>query len=546
MPRKVSSLSCSRRRTWARSTLTLTLTLAPLGGCAGGDGGAGLRALEAPVIKAHLEFLADDLLEGRAPGTRGAALAASYIASQFAQAGLEPAVGDSSYFQPVSLLALTPDPRLSFRASGGAALTPVHGPGFLAWSLDTAAVTSVESELVFVGFGIRAPEYEWDDYAEADVRGKVVLALDGDPGRYRADRFRGDTATRYAAPKHKYEEAERHGAAGALLVHSPGAGYPWDAIRNIRVGEQLALEGVARPGSLAIAGWVTGEVASQVAAMGGLDFAALLETAVESDFRPIETGVTVSLAVRNEMRRLVDVNVAGLLPGRDPQLSNEAVVFTAHYDHIGIGAPLDGDSIYNGAYDNASGTALLISLADAFGMLRRRPARSVLFLAVTGTESGCLGTRHYVRSPILPLARTVAAINIDGANLWGPTEDIVVALAGAGGLGEAVREAAADEGLRLETAYTPEWGVVYRSDQVIFAEAGVPSALLGHGQDHVGRMPGWGRQRMEEYLLTAYHKPGDEYQPELDLRGAAQQANVAFRLGLKLSSSAWRQRAVGR
>lgn len=538
MPPSASSLSRSRLRTSARSLLALALAV--LSGCARRDGNAGLKALEPPKIEAHLQFLAGDLLEGRAPGTRGAQLAASYIAAQFAQAGLEPAVGDSSYFQSVPMLALSPQPRLAFRASGGASLAPTYGAEFLAWSRDTAAITAVEAELVFVGYGITAPEYEWDDYKEADVRGKVVLALDGDPGRYRADRFRGDTATRYSAPAYKFDEAALRGAVGVVLVHSSDPGYVWDAIRNVRVGEQLALDGVETIGTLLVAGWVTGEVAGQVAAMGGLDFAALLETAREPAFRPIETEVSVSLTVRNTMRRFVDANVAGLLPGSDPRLSREVVVITAHYDHIGIGEPVEGDSIYNGAYDNASGTALLISLADAFGQLRRRPARSVLFLAVTGKEAGCLGSRYYVRNPLWPLAQTVAAVNVDGVNLWGPTEDIVVLWAEAAGMRDAAWEAASDEGLRLETEFAPEWGVVYRSDQVSFANAGIPSVLLGHGQEYVGRMPGWGRQTREHYLRTVYHKPGDEYQSGLDLRGAAQQARVAFRLVLSLANSAWR------
>jgi len=513
--------------------------------CARQASDSGLQALTASNIEAHLQFLASDLLEGRAPGTRGSQLAAAYIAAQFEQAGLTPAVGDTSYFQTIPMLARSQAPRISFRASGGAALAPRYGSEFLAWSRDTAAVTSVEAELVFVGFGITAPEYQWDDYKEADVRGKVVLALDGDPGRYRAGLFRGDTATRYTAPLYKFGEAKRRGAAAALLVHSSDLGYVWDAIRNIRVGEQLSLDGIESVGPPAVEGWLTGEVASQVAAMGGLDFPALLETALEPAFRPIESEVTVSLSVRSNARRFADVNVAGLLAGADPELSREVVVIAAHSDHIGIGAPLGGDSIYNGAYDNASGVALLLSLADAFGRLRRRPARSVLFLALTGKEAGSLGSRHYVRNPLVPLAQTVAVVNIDGANLWGPTEDVVIARAEAAGVRDAAEEAASSEGLRLEALFAPEWGVVHRSDQVIFADAGVPSVLLGHGQEYVGRMPGWGRQMMEHYLRTAYHKPGDEYQPGLDLRGAAQQARVAFRLTLTLAEGPRRPRPPG-
>lgn len=527
-------------RLWARVFVCLGVVWLSLGACTRDVEDARLNSLDAAAIDARLQFLAGDLLEGRAPGTRGAKLAASYIATQFAQAGLEPAVGDSSYFQPVPMIARSFEPQLTFRASGGASLAPPYGEGFLAWPGDTATELSLEAELVFVGFGITAPEYQWDDYKDFDVRGDILLALDGDPGPHQPGRFRGDTATRYGSPMYKYAEAERRGAAGMLLVHSTYLGYVWDAIRNVRSGEHLSLGGTAGSEGLAIAGWLTGDVAGQVAAMGGMDFPTLLETARDSDFRPMETGVTVSLTAASRTRRLVAANVAGVLPGRDPELAREAVVFVAHYDHLGMAAGADGDSIYNGAYDNASGTALLIALADAFGGLSRRPARSLLFLAVTGKEAGCLGSRYYVKHPLLPLARTVASITIDGANLWGPTEDIVVISAEAAGMREAAIAAAADEGLRLETTFAPEWGFAYRSDQVCLADAGIPSVLLGHGRDYVGRMPGWGRERMEEYFRTAYHRPSDEYEPGLDLRGATQQARVAFRLGLFLSGAAWR------
>lgn len=516
------------------------MALVSLGGCDGRQRHAGLDALESKAIDAHLRFLASDLMEGRAPGTRGGHVAASYIATQFAQAGLQPAVGDSSYLQPVPMIGRAFEPRLSFRASGGAALAPPYGDGFLAWPRDTATAMAVEAELVFVGYGIAAPEREWDDYEDTDVRGRVLLALDGDPGAYRGALFRGDTAKRYGSPMYKYAEAERHGAVGMLLIHSPDLGYVWEAIRNARSAQRLSL-GDVDPGGLNVAGWITSEVASQVAAMGGLDFPTLLETARSPDFRPIELGVTVSLSAQTTRRRFDALNVAGLLPGRDPALAHEFVVFVAHYDHLGIETGLVDDSVYNGAYDNASGTALLIGLADAFASLPRRPARSLLFLALTGEEAGCLGSRHYMRRPIVPLAQTVTFLSIDGANLWGPTEDIVVVWADGAGLGEAAREAASDEGLRLETAFAPEWGLAYRSEQICLSEAGVPSVLVGHGREFVGRMPGWGRQRMEQYLRTAYHRPTDEYPPALDLRGAVQQARVAFRLGLFLSNAAGRR-----
>jgi hypothetical protein len=507
-----------------------------LAGCKVGDSETALEAINAHAFDARLQFLSSDLLEGRAPGTRGARLAADYIATQFAQAGLQPAADGSSYFQPVPLVARLPDPRLSFRASGGASLTPAYGTEFVAWSQDTAVATSLDGELVFAGYGITAPEYGWDDYEDQNVRGKVLLVLAGDPGRYVGGRFRGDTATRYGLASYKLEAASQQGAVGVLLVHDPEFGHDWSAIRNVRSGEQLELEGGAVPEGLAFGAWVTTSVARQVAAMAGLDFETLLETARDERFSPIEAGVTVSASVTSQTRRFSGANVAGLLPGSHPELAGEFVVFTAHYDHLGIGEPLDVDSIYNGAYDNASGTALLLCLAEAFGRMDRPPARSILFLAVTAKEAGLLGSKYFVENPLVPLNRTLANVNLDGVNLWGPTEDVVIIRADDSDTWDAALFAASDEDLRLERGWPPLWEAAYRSDHFSFLEAGVPAVLLAHGLDYVGRMPGWGSQMLEHYSRTLYHKPGDEYQPGLDFRGAVQQGRVAFRLGLRLAT----------
>jgi hypothetical protein len=507
-----------------------------LAGCKIGDSETALEAINVGAFDARLQFLSSDLLEGRAPGTRGARLAADYIAAQFAQAGLQPVGDASSYFQPVPLVARLPDPRLSFRALGGASIAPAHGSEFVAWSQDTAVVTSLEAELVFAGYGITAPEYDWDDYEDEDVSGKVLLVLAGDPGRHVSERFRGDTATRYGLASYKLKTAAQRGAVGVVMVHDPEFGHDWSAIRSVRSGEQLELDDGSAPGGVAFGAWVTSSVAEQVAAMAGLDFETLLETARDDRSSPIETGVTVSASVTSRTRRFSGANVAGLLPGSHPELASEFVVFTAHYDHLGIGEPLDVDSIYNGAYDNASGTALLLCLAEAFGRMERRPARSILFLAVTAKEAGLLGSKHFVENPLVPLSRTVANINFDGVNLWGPTEDMVIIKADDSDVWDAALFAASDEDLRLESGWPPGWEAAYRSDHFSFFEAGVPAALLAHGLDYVGRMPGWGSQMLDHYSQALYHKPGDEYQPGLDLRGAVQQGRVAFRLGLRLSN----------
>ncbi len=504
--------------------------------CGEDDLSVGAGAITPQALDAHLRFLASDLLEGRAAGTAGSELAAAYIATQFRLVGLTPAIGDSSYLQPVPLVARTSEARLRFRAPGGAAYTPEPGTEFVAWSRDSAEVSRPTVELVFVGHGIRAPEFNWDDYKSADVRGKVLLILADDPGRYLQDRFRGDTATYYGLVEYKLAEAARLGAVGVLLVHSPDVGPSWNSILSVRTGEQVDLEGPSERPILAYAGWLRQEAAEQVVAMAGLDFATLLESARSESFRPVATGMLVTAAIQTVVRRFSDVNVAGLLPGSHPQLARQLVIVSAHYDHLGVGEPVESDSIYNGAYDNASGTALLLCLADAFSRLPQRPARSMLFLALTAEEPGLLGSRAYVNRPLVPLDRTMANINIDGVNLWGLTEDIVVFGAELSTLRSAARRAAEAENMRWEADRSPQQGYIYRSDQFTFMRAGVPAVLVGHGLDYIGQMPGWGEQVLAHYAEHVYNRPSDEYRSDFNLRGAVQQGRVAFRLGLEVAN----------
>lgn len=516
------------------------LSLPLVAACTADPATRALDVITSEALDAHLRFLASDELEGRAPGSRGSRLAALYIATQFELAGLEPAVGDSSFIQPVALVSALPRPTLSFRARGGARFAPTYGTEFVAWSAGPVDSTRVESELVFVGYGISAPEYDWDDYREEDVSGKMLLMLVNDPGRADPDRFRGDTLTYYGRWTYKLEEARRRGASGALLVHtSESAGYGWNVIESSWTGEQITLQSEVAASEAPVEGWLAQSTAEQVLAMGGLDFATLLESSVSPEFRPIATGITVSARVRSRVRSFLDANVAGLLRGGDDELSDELVVVTSHYDHLGMGGSR-ADSIYNGAYDNASGTALLINLAQAFARLPERPARSVLFLAVTAEESGLLGSGYYVRHPLFPLTSTVANINVDGANLWGRTKDVVVIGAEESSLEEIVAGAARAEGLRLSGDRAPEQGYLFRSDQFSFMKAGVPVAYIDHGLDFIGQMPGWGEQLLEEYNALHYHQPSDEYKTDFDLSGAVQQSRVAFRVVLAVANAAGR------
>ncbi|UCF20134.1 MAG: M28 family peptidase [Gemmatimonadota bacterium] len=497
-----------------------------------------MEAISAASIDAHLRYLSSDLLEGRAPGTRGSELAATYIATQFELAGLEPVSG-SEYLRPVRLLARRSRARISFRARGGAALAPVAGEDCVVWTSAPVDTLRLTAEVVYVGYGIHAPEYDWDDFKGVDVSGKVLLLLGGGPaayGSYPAE-LQGD----YALEHHKFEEAARRGAAGAVLIHlAQPSGYQWGAVRGARGAEILSLGATETPPP-ALHGWLSEETARQVIGMASLDFTTLVELANSRQFRPIGTGVNLRATIVNRSREFADYNVAGLLRGGDPGRAGEVVLFAAHFDHLGIGPKVGLDSIYNGAYDNASGIALLITLAGAFARMERPPARSLLFLALTAAEPDLLGSAHYVSQPLVPLAQTVTAINLDRANLWGPTADLLL-IGDEARLYKYVEEAAAAERLQLRSARGVGRGHRYRSDELSFLGAGVPAVRLGHGLDFIGRMPGWGEAVIGAYGAGHYRQPSDEYRPDFDYRGAVQQGRVAFRLGLQLANSGRRPR----
>ncbi|MEX2608843.1 MAG: M28 family peptidase [Gemmatimonadota bacterium] len=497
-------------------------------------------------LHARMAFLADDLLEGRAPGTRGGALASRYIASEMQRIGLRPAA--PGYLQPVTLVGTRLDTTRAFLRAG-ARRTPGSvrfelGQEAVIWRGGEATPTTVEAPLVFVGYGVHAPEYAWDDFEDYDVRGKVLLALVNDPPAPPAepDRFEGRALTYYGRWTYKLEEARRRGAVGVLLVHTPGAaGYDWSVVRNSWSGERFFLpRDTALPAPLALEGWLSGPAARRLLRAADLDLGELFVRAARRDFRPVETSLTIQAALPGRLRRVQSANVAGLLPGSDSLLMRETVVYMAHWDHLGIGPAVGGDSIYNGAYDNASGVALLLELAEAFAVLEPAPARSILFLATTAEEAGLLGSEAYLRAPLRSLRGTVAALNVDGANLWGETEDLMVLGGTWSTLGGSAAVRARGQGLRLTFDRAPELGLAFRSDHFPFARAGVPALGLGHGLEYRGRPTGWGERQLLRYDSAAYHQPGDEYDPGWDLRGAVQQGRLAFLLGWDVATTAER------
>jgi Zn-dependent M28 family amino/carboxypeptidase len=499
-----------------------------------------VRGIQQSAVRAHLAFLADDLLEGRAPGTRGAGIAARYIAGQLLHAGVEPVRG--SYYQTVPLAGWRADPRrvaLEFTANG--TRLPLRYPRDAVIWLSGADSAHVTGEIVFAGYGVRAPEYQWDDFKGRDLRGRILVVLVRDPPAPPGQPliFDGGALTYYGRWTYKVEEAARQGAAAVLIVHTPeGAGYPWSVVESSFAGEQLALPpDTAVPLPPRVQGWLSLDAARRLFATAGLSLDELFVQAARRDFQPVFTGIAGSLRAAGSTRRFEGANVVGILTGGHAARRGEVVVYTAHYDGLGIGTAVDGDSIYNGAYDNASGVAVLLEVARAFASLAPPPDRSILFLFTTAEEAGLLGASWYVRQPLVPLQRTVAALNIDGANLWGETWDVSAVGLERSTLGLTFASQATALGLRVSGERAPEKGFFFRSDHFAFARAGVPSLFFDHGTDFVNRPPGWGDTVLARFETERYHQPGDRYDPALDLGGAVQQARHAFLVGHSVATT---------
>jgi Zn-dependent M28 family amino/carboxypeptidase len=482
------------------------------------------RALDANVLRAHLEFLADDALEGRAPGTRGGATAAKYIATQFERLGLEPAGDSGTYFQRVPIIALTPAPTLS--VAGAAPLA--WKTDYVMWSMRNDSLVDVTGDAVFVGYGIVAPEQGWNDYAGLDVKGKIVIALVNDPGLRDSTIFRGKILTYYGRWTYKIEEARRQGAAGILMVHTTeSATYPWTTVLSGWVGPQVRLE--TPPSPLMVAGWLHQDAATRLLKQGGQDLQALSEAAARPGFKAVPLKLQLQGTVRSAIRRSETENVLGRWPGRGP-LASEAVLIGGHYDHFGIGAPVDGDSIYNGAEDNASGTAGVLAAAEAFVRSGVHTSRSLVFVGFAAEESGLLGSQALATAPPFPLRDMAAILNLDVLNLYGRTRDFSALGLDQSSLGRAMGQAAAAEGLEVTSNQEALIrGAFFRSDHFSLARAGVPGTSLESGSDFVGKPAGWGKEQQDLYVTKRYHQPSDEILPWFTYDGAMQQLRVTIR-----------------
>ena len=507
---------------------------------ASADAVPGEQAQEASAeqLMAHIKVLASDEFEGRSPSSPGEEKTVAYLEEQFDAYGLLPGNGDS-YRQRVPLVEITADPDISLTVENADVTEQLaYGEDVMVWTKRVVERASLDaSDIVFVGYGIVAPEYDWNDYADVDVRGKTVLILVNDPGYATQDAtlFNGNAMTYYGRWTYKYEEAARQGAAGALIVHeAEAAGYPWAVVSGSWSGAQFDLVTPDRNLSrVAVEGWITNSAAERLLAAAGINLEQARSAALQSDFEPVELPWRASVELRNGIRESTSHNVIAMLPGTER--SDEYVVYMAHWDHLGRDTGLEGDQIYNGAVDNASGTASLLELARLHAQGPRSP-RSLLFVAMTAEESGLLGSKYYAANPVVPLAATVGGINMDGLNVHGPTRDVAVIGYGASELDELLVEAATAQDRIVVPEPTPEKGYYYRSDHFNLAKQGVPMLYAESGVDYVDGGVTRGRRLAWEYTAMRYHKPGDEIQDNWDLSGAALDAMLYYTIGSRLAN----------
>lgn len=496
------------------------------------------ESIGAADLMQHVRVLASDEFEGRAPATPGEEKTVGYLLDQFRAFGLKPGNPDGTFLQKVPLMGVTGQPVIELAAGGQP--VPVTGPlDCIATSLRFEPAVRVDrSDLVFVGYGVVAPEYGWDDFKGVDVRGKTLVMLVGDPpvpdpanpAKLDEAMFKGRAMTYYGRWTYKYEIAAAKGAAAALIIHETGpAGYPYFVLVGSHTRENFDLQSATRnQDRLAVQGWLSQSKAEQLLAAAGQDYARLKQAAVRRDFRPVTLPAMATFQIKNRLRPVDSRNVVGRIDGSDPKLRHEYVVVTAHWDHIGRNEKLESDQVYNGALDNATGTAGLLELAQAFGRLKPAPRRTLLFLAVTAEEKGLLGAKYYAEHPLYPLEGTLANINMDGLNPWGRTKDIEVIGRGQSTL-EDLLQLAADATGRLVTADSePEKGRFYRSDHFEFAKQGVPGLYLKGGIHVLGKPTGYGKQKLDEYTERDYHKVSDEMKPDWDLTGAADDLKLLF------------------
>ena len=490
-------------------------------------------------IRAHIRFLASDLLEGRGVGTRGGELATNYIASQLAIAGAKPAGDNGTFFQKVELVGVEPQPDAQFGATkGGDSLRLNWSTGFVGNTMQQKARVEFDAEAVFVGHGITAPEFDWNDYKGVDLKGKVAVLFTNEPPSEDAKFFGGRALTYYGRWTYKYEEVLRQGAIACVLIHTtPTAGYGWEVVKSSWGKEDPQVKLAPGASALAFAGWVTRAGGEQLLALAGHTVDDLLKRADQRGFQPIPLGIRIRGVVPTKVRQIQAANVAAIIPGSDPVMSKESIVFSAHWDHLGIGDPVNGDKIYNGAVDNASGCAVLIEIARAWAALRNRPKRSAIFVAVTAEESGLRGAEVYAARPVIAMGQTALNLNFDSFFPFGRVKDVVVNGAERTSVFPVVQQVARRFSLSIKADPRPEQGHFYRSDHFAFARAGVPAFSINMGDEYIGKDETAGAQLAFEYNAKNYHQPSDEYKESWDMGGPEQMARFGFTVGLYVANN---------
>jgi Zn-dependent M28 family amino/carboxypeptidase len=498
---------------------------------------AAMQTINPEHIRWHVRYLSHDLLEGRGTGQRGGDIAAEYIATQFAEYGLKPAGDNGTYLQKVPLVGITtlPETKFSLVPKQGAAMHLKPLEEYVAYDQSQQPQSDVDAEIVYVGYGIEAPEYNWDDYKGVDVRGKVLLMLVNEPPSDDPKFFKGKALTYYGRWTYKLEEAARQGAAGVILIHKEDmASYPWDVIRNSDSGEKsyLKLEGSV----LKVESWVPFDVAQKLAAASGMDLEKMMADARTREFRPVSMGTKLKAHMVSKVRNFESNNVVAMLPGSNRKMNGEAVMYTAHYDHLGIRPDMPGDNIYNGAADNATGCGILLELARAYGVAKEHPGRSIIFAAVTAEEQGLLGSEYLGKHPPVPAGKIALDLNYDDVKPLGAAEEVEVSGAERTTLYPWVQATAKEFRLAIRPDARPEAGHFYRSDHFSLARVGIPSFSINEGMKFKGHDEAWGLAQDKEYTEKHYHQPSDEYRPEMDFVGDAAMARFGFALGWEAAS----------
>ena len=497
------------------------------------------RQITADLMRGIIKELSDDRYEGRGPASQGDVMARKYLAAELAKLGLEPGAADGSWEQPFDLVGITAEqpPEWTF-SKGDDSLTLKQWDQFIVGSgvqAEKAAVS--DAEVVFVGYGIQAPEYDWDDFKGQDLKGKVLLIMNNDPD-WDPKLFAGETRLWYGRWDYKYHSAAKQGAVGAIIIHTePSAGYPFQVVQTSWTGEQFELPAGDEPRS-PIQAWATEDAVRQLVAFAGQDLDKLREAADNRDFQPVPLGVTTSISMDVSLKRVQSANVLGLIKGSDPELADEAVIYTAHHDHLGIGTPnAEGDNIYNGAMDNASGVAQVMAIAKAIKSLPEAPRRSVLIALVGAEEQGLLGSKYYADNPTFPPGKIAANLNYDGGNIWGHTHDVTFVGLGKSSIDGIVTAIAAEQGRVVKPDQFADRGFFYRSDQFSFAKIGVPAMYLDTGTEFVDRPADWGRQQHDHYNEVNYHQPSDEYDENWNLDGMVSDALLGYWAGLAIANA---------